>query len=77
MKIILKEDKIVCYYSFIYNSFIYNSFIYNNICVYIEPKGYNDSVISIPYIEYKYVKFQINICDLNAIKKAFIFLNKT
>ena len=47
------------------------SFIYNNICVYIQ----NDSVISKPYIEYKYVKSQIDICDLDKIKKAFKFLS--
>ena len=47
MKIILKEDKIVCYYSF----------IYNNIYVYIEPNGYNDSVISIPYEGFKSFSF--------------------
>ena len=48
------------------------SFIYNNIVVYIQ----NDSEISIPYIEFKYVKSQINECDLNTIKKTFNFLNK-
>jgi hypothetical protein len=47
------------------------SFIYNNIVVYIQ----NDSEISEPIIEFKYVKSQIDICDLNAIKKAFNFLN--
>ena len=47
------------------------SFIYNNIPVYIQ----NDSVISKPYIEYKYVKSQIDICDLDKIKKAFKFLS--
>ncbi len=46
-------------------------FIYNNIRVYIQ----NDSVISKPYIEYKYVKSQIDICDLDKIKKAFKFLS--
>ena len=50
----------------------YFSFIYNNIIVYIQ----NDSEISHPYIEYKYVESQIDICDLNAIKKIFNFLNK-
>jgi len=54
----------------------YFSFIYNNIRVYIEPKGYNDSEISEPIIEFKYVKSQINECDLNTIKKTFNFLNK-
>jgi hypothetical protein len=48
------------------------SFIYNNIIVYIQ----NDSEISEPYIEFKYVKSQIDICDLDKIKKAFNFLNK-
>ena len=46
------------------------SFIYNNIIVYIQ----NDSEISYPYIEYKYVKSQIDICDLDKIKKTFKFL---
>ena len=46
------------------------NFIYNNICVYIQ----NDSEISEPYIEFKYVKSQINECDINTIKKTFIFL---
>ena len=36
----------------------------------------NDSEISEPYIEFKYVKSQIDICDLDKIKKAFNFLNK-
>lgn len=48
------------------------SFIYNNIIVYIQ----NDSEISEPYIEFKYVKSQIDICDLDKIKKAFNFLYK-
>jgi hypothetical protein len=48
------------------------SFIYNNIIVYMQ----NDSEISEPYIEYKYVKSQIDECDLNIIKKTFNFLNK-
>jgi hypothetical protein len=47
----------------------YFSFIYNNICVYIQ----NDSEISEPIIEFKYVESQINICDLNKIKKIFNF----
>ncbi len=47
------------------------SFIYNNISVYIQ----NNSEISYPYIEYKYVKSQIDICDLNKIKKPFKFLS--
>jgi hypothetical protein len=48
------------------------SFIYNNIIVYIQ----NDSEISEPYIEFTYVKSQIDRCDLNTIKKTFNFLNK-
>ena len=48
------------------------SFIYNNIIVYMQ----NDSEISEPYIEFKYVKSQIDECDLNRIKKTFNFLNK-
>ena len=52
------------------------SFIYNNIIVYIESTDYNDSMISIPYIEFKYVKSQINESDLNTIKKTFNFFNK-
>ena len=51
---------------------IYYSFIYNNIIVYIQ----NDSEISEPIIEFKYVKSQINEHDLNTIKKTFSFLNK-
>ena len=50
----------------------YFSFIYNNIIVYIQ----NDSEISNPSIKFKYVKSQIDICDLNKIKKTFNFLNK-
>ena len=49
----------------------YFSFIYNNICVYIQ----NDSEISNPSIELKYVKSQIDICDLDKIKKTFNFLS--
>ena len=49
----------------------YFSFIYNNIIVYIQ----NDSEISNPSIELKYVKSQIDICDLDKIKKAFKFLS--
>ena len=52
------------------------SFIYNNIIVYIESTDYNDSEISEPYIEFKYVKSQIDIYDLDKIKKAFNFLYK-
>ena len=47
------------------------SFIYNNIIVYIQ----NDSEISKPSIQYKYVKSQINLCDLDKIKKTFKFLS--
>jgi len=47
------------------------SFIYNNICVYIQ----NDSEISKPYIEYTYVKSQINLCDLDKLKNTFKFLS--
>jgi hypothetical protein len=50
----------------------YFSFIYNNIVVYIQ----NDSEISEPIIEFKYVPSQIDECDLNTIKKTFNFLNK-
>ena len=53
------------------DGFFFVSFIYNNISVYIQ----NDSVISFPYIEYKYVKSQIDICDLDKIKKPFKFLS--
>ena len=49
----------------------YFSFIYNNICVYIQ----NDSEISEPIIEFRYVKSQIDICDLDKIKKPFKFLS--
>ena len=48
------------------------NFIYNNIIVYMQ----NDSEISEPYIEFKYVKSQINEHDLNTIKNTFSFLNK-
>jgi hypothetical protein len=50
----------------------YFSFIYNNIIVFIE----NDSEISNPSIKFKYVKSQIDICDLNKIKKTFNFLSE-
>ena len=46
-------------------------FIYNNIIVFIE----SDSEISKPSIQFKYVKSQIDICDLDKIKKAFKFLS--
>ena len=73
-------DMIIDIADYIYEDYIkggqdglcYFSFIYNNICVYIE----NDSEISYPLIEFKFVKSQINESDLNAIKKTFNFLNK-
>ena len=46
-------------------------FIYNNIIVFIE----SDSKISKPSIQFTYVKSQIDICDLDKIKKAFKFLS--
>ena len=46
-------------------------FIYNNIIVFIE----SDSEISKPSIQFKYVKSQIDICDLDKIKKPFKFLS--
>jgi len=46
-------------------------FIYNNIIVFIV----SDSEISNPSIQYKYVKSQIDICDLDKIKKTFKFLS--
>ena len=54
-----------------YDDYCFYSFIYNNIIVFIE----NDSEISKPCIEYKYVKSQIDICDLDKIKKPFKFLS--
>ena len=51
--------------------YVFFCFIYNNISIYIQ----NDSEISYPYIEYKYVKSQINLCDLDKIKKTFKFLS--
>ena len=73
-------DTIIDIADYIYEDYIkggqdglfFVSFIYNNIGVYIQ----NDSEISEPYIEYKYVKSQINEYDLNTIKKTFNFLNK-
>ena len=73
-------DTIIDIADYIYEDYIkggqdglcFFSFIYNNIIVYIQ----NDSEISEPYIEFKYVKSQIDICDLDKIKKAFNFLNK-
>ena len=49
----------------------YFSFIYNNIIVYIQ----NNSNISNSSIAFKYVKSQIDICDLEKIKKTFKFLS--
>ena len=46
-------------------------FIYNNIIVFIE----SDSEISEPSIRFTYVKSQIDICDLDKIKKPFKFLS--
>ena len=46
-------------------------FIYNNIIVFIV----SDSEISNPSIQFTYVKSQIDICDLDKIKKAFKFLS--
>jgi hypothetical protein len=54
-----------------YYDYCFYSFIYNNIIVFIE----SDSVISKPSIQYKYVKSQIDICDLDKIKKPFKFLS--
>ena len=53
------------------DGYCYFSFIYNNISVYIQ----NDSEISEPIIEFRYVKSQINLCDLDKIKKIFKFLS--
>lgn len=54
-----------------YIDYCYICFIYNNIIVFIK----SDSVISKPSIQYKYVKSQIDICDLDKIKKPFKFLS--
>jgi hypothetical protein len=54
-----------------YINYCYICFIYNNIIVFIE----SDSVISKPSIQFKYVKSQIDICDLDKIKKTFKFLS--
>ena len=54
-----------------YYDYSFYSFIYNNIIVFIE----SDSEISKPSIQYKYVKSQIDICDLDKIKKPFKFLS--
>ena len=80
----LTFDTIIDIADYIYEDYIkggqdglcFFSFIYNNICVYIESTDYNDSMISEPIIEFKYVKSQIDICDLDKIKKAFNFLYK-
>ena len=73
-------DTIIDIVDYIYEDYItggqdglcFYSFIYNNIIVHIQ----NDSEISHPYIEYTYVESQIDICDLDKIKKTFNFLNK-
>ena len=49
----------------------YFSFIYNNIIVFIE----SDSEISKPSIQFKYVKSQIDICDLDKIKNLLTFIS--
>ncbi len=72
-------DTIIHIADYIYEDYIkggqdglcYFSFIYNNICVYIQ----NDSKISRPSIQFKYVKSQIDIYDLDKIKKTFNFLS--
>lgn len=50
----------------------YYNFIYNNISICIQ----SDSYILNPSIEFKYVREQIDECDLNTMKKTFKFLNK-
>ena len=52
------------------DGYSYYSVIYNNIIVYIE----NDSDISLPNIQFKYVPSQISESDLNQLKKTFNFL---
>ena len=54
-----------------YDDYYDYCFIYNNIIVLIE----SDSEISKPSIRFKYVKSQIDICDLDKIKKKFKFLS--
>ena len=54
-----------------YDDYCSICFIYNNIIIFIE----SDSEISKPSIQFKYVKSQIDICDLNKIKKPFKFLS--
>ena len=56
------------YYYYYYR---YYCFIYNNIIVFNE----SDSKISKPSIQFKYVKSQIDICDLDKIKKPFKFIS--
>jgi len=53
------------------DDYCFYSFIYNNIIVFIE----SDSEISKPSIQFQYVKSQIDICDLDKIKKPFKFLS--
>ena len=48
-------------------------FIYNNVIVFIESDS--EIVISKPSIQFTYVKSQIDICDLDKIKKPFKFLS--
>ena len=48
-------------------------FIYNNVIVFIESDS--EIVISKPSIQFTYVKSQIDICDLDKIKKTFKFLS--
>ena len=54
-----------------YDDYCSICFIYNNIIVFIE----SDSKISKPSIQFTYVKSQIDICDLDKIKKPFKFLS--
>ena len=77
--IIEKYDTVIDIADYIYEDYIndgqdgffFVSFIYNNINVYIQ----NDSEISHPSIQCKYIKSQIDICDLDKIKKTFKFLS--
>ena len=71
-------DTLIDIADYIYEDYIkgqdglcYFSFIYNNIIVFIE----SDSEISKPSIQFKYVKSQIDICDLDKIKKPFKFIS--
>jgi hypothetical protein len=52
------------------DDYCYVSFIYNNIIVFIE----NNSEISIPSIQFKYIQSQIDISDLHKIENQFKFL---